>query len=275
MSDPVVPPTPDKAADVVDAAKEGLAEAKKAASKANDAASKAADAASEAADSAASAAKHAKKAVATPDAETKVIPAEPVAPSAPQPIFVQAPEPPRPKGNRATSAVIGLLAALTFAILYLLASFGISSIGRQMDAGPAQTSSVLDQLLGVLGTWGFWVPVVVFFLGFWLLGAIINRGRWAAWVIFGVVVGLLTYGGHILGVLVEAQAWNGTFAAGWERTLGELLSPLAIAAFFFGREVTIWFGAWVARIGKRKTELNIEAQREYERTLEAGPVLSR
>jgi hypothetical protein len=42
-----------------------------------------------------------------------------------------------------------------------------------------------------------------------------------------------------------------------------------------GRELTIWFGAWVAARGKRVTELNIEAQREYERTLEAGPQLVR
>jgi hypothetical protein len=44
-------------------------------------------------------------------------------------------------------------------------------------------------------------------------------------------------------------------------------------AFVLGRELTIWFGAWVAARGKRVTELNDEAQREYERTLEAGPRL--
>ena len=49
--------------------------------------------------------------------------------------------------------------------------------------------------------------------------------------------------------------------------------PLAIAAFVIGRELTIWFGAWVAARGRRVTELNREAQREYERTLEAGPQL--
>ena len=53
----------------------------------------------------------------------------------------------------------------------------------------------------------------------------------------------------------------------------ELYAPLAIAAFIFGRELTIWFGAWAAARGKRVTELNIEAMREYERTLEAGPQL--
>ena len=44
-------------------------------------------------------------------------------------------------------------------------------------------------------------------------------------------------------------------------------------AFVLGRELTIWFGGWVAARGKRVSELNREAQREYERTLEAGPRL--
>lgn len=54
---------------------------------------------------------------------------------------------------------------------------------------------------------------------------------------------------------------------------GQLLAPLAIVAFVLGRELTIWFGGWVAARGKRVSELNREAQREYERTLEAGPRL--
>ena len=41
--------------------------------------------------------------------------------------------------------------------------------------------------------------MVVFFIAFWLLGAIINRGRWGAWVIFGLLVGVAAYLGHILG----------------------------------------------------------------------------
>ena len=124
-------------------------------------------------------------------------------------------------------------------------------------------------------TWGYWVPVVGFFLGFWLLGAFINRGRWGLWVVFGIIVGLIAYGGHILGALFEAPFWLLTAREGSELIGAQLFHPLAIAAFVFARELTIWFGAWVARSGARKTELNAEAQREYERTLEAGPTLAR
>lgn len=206
--------------------------------------------------------------------DTTIVPSEPVTGtsgfSGPQPIFVQAPEPPRDRGNRGTAGAIGLLATLAFALLYLGATLGLGAI-----AGDVTAENLGEAALAPLTTWGFWTPVVVFFLGFWLLGAIINRGRWGLWVIFGIVVGVIAYGGHILGQLFEAPFWAIRASAAADVVNGELLAPLAIAAFVFARELTIWFGAWVARSGARKTELNIEAQREYERTLEAGPTLAR
>lgn len=206
------------------------------------------------------------------EAYTEVVtPGEPVVPvaaPAPQPIFVQAPEAPRPRGNRAAAGLIGLLAALTFGILYLAASLGFRTI-----TGDVTTSNVGTEALAALTTWWFWVPVVVFFVAFWLLGAIINRGRWAHWVIFGVLVGVASYGGHLLGQLFQAPFWSLTAREGADLVDGQLLAPLAIAAFVIGREITIWFGAWVASRGARVSEINNEAQREYERTLEAGPRL--
>ncbi|MFS0854053.1 ABC transporter [Microbacterium sp. 179-I 3D4 NHS] len=207
------------------------------------------------------------------DAETTIVPSEPgvaAAPAQPQPIFVQAPEPPRDRGNRGTAGAIGLLATLAFALLYLGATIGLRAI-----AGEVTAQNVGETALAPLMTWGFWTPVVVFFLGFWFLGAIINRGRWGLWVVFGIIVGVIAYAGHILGQLFEAPFWKVSASAGLELVGEQMLAPLAIAAFVFARELTIWFGAWVARSGARKTELNAEAQREYERTLEAGPTLAR
>ncbi|MDQ0642554.1 ABC transporter [Microbacterium murale] len=209
------------------------------------------------------------------DAETRVVPSEPAVVVAPvaqqqQPIFVQAPEPPRDRGNRGTAAGIGLLATIVFAVLYLGTALGLGAL-----AGDVTGENIGEAALTPLTTWGFWVPVVFFFIGFWLLGAVINRGRWGLWVVFGIIVGLFAYAGHILGQLFEAPFWLISTSEGNELVGSQLLAPLAIAAFVFGRELTIWFGAWVARSGARKTELNIEAQREYERTLEAGPTLPR
>ncbi|MGX1700999.1 ABC transporter [Microbacterium sp. NPDC055357] len=209
--------------------------------------------------------------------EPVVAPAEPIAESvvppaavSPQPIFVQAPEAPRLRGNRAAAGAIGLLAALAFAVLYLGATLGFGAIQGDVTAETFATDAVAG-----LTTWALWVPTVVFFIAFWLLGAIINRGRWAAWVIMGLLVGVAAYGGHLLGQLFQAPFWMLTASEGAELVEAQLLAPLAIVAFVLGRELTIWFGAWAAARGKRVTELNIEAQREYERTLEAGPQLVR
>jgi hypothetical protein len=196
----------------------------------------------------------------------------PVVAAAPavQPIFVQAPEAPRLRGNRAAAGAIGVVAALSFAVLYLAAWLGFGAL-----AGKVTVDNVGEVALGALATWSLWVTVVVFFFAFWLLGAIINRGRWGAWVIFGLLVGVASYGGHLLGQLFQAPFWMLSASEGAQLIASQLYAPLAIAAFVIGRELTIWFGAWAAARGRRVTELNIEAQREYERTLEAGPQLVR
>jgi hypothetical protein len=201
------------------------------------------------------------------DAETRVVPAEPMAPpAAAQPIFVQAPEPPRELGNRGAAGGIGLLAALAFAILYLGATLGLGAL-----AGDVTGENIATAALAPLTTWAFWVPVVVFFLAFWLLGAFVNRASWGKWVILGLLVAVATYGGHLLGQLFQAPFWRITSTESTDLVNEQLLAPLAIAAFIFARELTIWFGAWVSRAGARKKVLNAEAQAEYERTLEAGP----
>jgi hypothetical protein len=207
---------------------------------------------------------------AEPYAETAVVAPVATGYAAPQPIFVQAPEAPRLRGNRAAAGAIGLLAALAFGILYLALWLGVGMLDGEVTAQTLGSTA-----LTALGTWALWVPVVVFFLAFWLLGAIINRGRWGIWVIFGLLVGVAAYLGHILGALFQAPFWMLTAREGAALTEAQLLAPLAIGAFIIGRELTIWFGAWVAARGARVTELNVEAQREYERTLEAGPQLTR
>jgi hypothetical protein len=208
--------------------------------------------------------------VVTPSEPVAAEPAVVAAAAAPQPIFVQAPEAPRPRGNRAAAGAIGLLAALAFAVLYLAVWLGVRAIEGDITGENIGTAAV-----EALGTWSLWVPVVVFFIAFWLLGAIINRGRWGVWVVFGILVGAAAYGGHILGALFQAPFWELSASEGGDLAEAQLLTPLAIAAFVIGRELTIWFGAWAAARAKRVTELNVEAQREYERTLEAGPQLVR
>ncbi|GAA2581002.1 ABC transporter [Microbacterium binotii] len=190
--------------------------------------------------------------------------------AAAQPIFVQAPEAPRPRGNRGAAGAIGLLAALAFAVL----SFGVLfAVGYFYGGLGTVENDPAELALTLIGSWTFWMPVVVFYLGFWFLGAILNRARWAHWVIWGLLVGVAAYAGSLLGILFQAPFWELTARQGAELMQVSLFSPLPILAFVLGRELTVWFGAWVAARGRRVTALNDEAQREYERTLEAGPQL--
>ncbi|MBZ4487610.1 ABC transporter [Microbacterium sp. cx-55] len=201
---------------------------------------------------------------------TERVPVAETAYAAPQPIFVQAPEAPRPLGNRGAVGAIGLLAALAFAVLSFAIIFGYGFLTGAVDPASAATDA-----LEIISNAVFWVPVIVFYLAFWLLGAVLNRARWAHWVIWGLLVGVASYGGYLLGVLFAAPFWDLTARQGRELLEGQLFSPLAILAFVLGRELTIWFGAWAAKRAGRITELNEQAQREYERTLEAGPQLVR
>jgi hypothetical protein len=179
----------------------------------------------------------------------------------PAPVFVQVPEAPRMRGNRGAAGLIGLLAALVFAALYFVAT-----LGWRLLTGAAEIASIGTDALDLVLSFEMWVPVAVFWLGFWLLGAIINRARWGTWVTLGFFVGVVSYGGHLLGQLFQAPFWMITASEAAELLRENLLSPLAIAAFVFGREITIWFAAWVARRGAKVTAANAEAQAEYERT---------
>jgi hypothetical protein len=184
---------------------------------------------------------------------------------APQPIFVQAPEAPRPRGNRGASGAIGLLAALCFAVLLAGARIGVGFLMGTLHA------SGIESLLTTLATsWTFWTPVIVFFLGFWLFGAFINRGRWGHWVVWGLIVALIAWAGFILGQLVVAPFWTLTPHQVVRVLQTQSLAPMALASFIIARELTVWFGAWAGRRGRKVTERNRSAREEYERQLETG-----
>ena len=189
----------------------------------------------------------------------------------PQPIFVQAPEAPLPRGNRAAAGAIGLLAALSFAVLLLLAWIGFGALTGDVTARrPARRDAGRARHLGALGAGRRVLHRVLAArrhhqprsLG--PLGRLRAPGR-------GRVVRRLPPRPAVPGSVLDAERQPGRRSS--SRT--SCYAPLAIASFVIGRELTIWFGAWAAARGKRVTELNIEAQREYERTLEAGPKLVR
>src|SRR5690606_31876813 len=99
------------------------------------------------------------------DSAATVLPREPepreaevvaVAPAVQQPIFVQAPEPPRPRGNRGAAGGIGLLAAIVFGILYLAVALGLG-----FASGDVTGENIGESLTTAATSFALWMPVAV------------------------------------------------------------------------------------------------------------------
>jgi len=208
---------------------------------------------------------------------TAVIPApveqaapQPVYPSAPQsPIYVQAPVRPADRSNRGPGILIAVLATVVFAALYAVAVLIIAGLTSATMSVAAQT--FIEFAVRPV----FYVPVIFFFIAFALLIAIVNRGGWWAYVLFGFLVAVVVYFSYIAGALLTVQAWNLTPAEASRFLSTQWLNPAAIAAGVIAREVPIWTGAWIARRGKQVTVRNSEARSEYERLLAEGPPTTR
>ena len=185
------------------------------------------------------------------------------------PIYVQAPTPPRNRSNRRFGILVALLATVVYAALYSLVAFLIAGVTSNTIAA----AGTLFREFAVRPV--FYVPVIFFFLAFALLIAIVNRGGWAAYVIFSFLVAIIVYFSFIGGALLTMEVWNFTPDEASRFVGTQWLQPSAIAAAIIAREVTIWAGAWIARRGRNVTARNSEASEEYERVLAEGPQLDR
>lgn len=183
----------------------------------------------------------------------------------PQTVYVQAPEPPRTKGNRGFGVLVALIGTALFALLYA----GIAYLLLLSQGDPAEVGGVFAERF--LAQAVYWVPIAAFFAGFALLAAIINRGRWWAYVVFGLLVGVLVYFSYLGGALITVQAWTLTFDEAQAFIAQRWLDPFAIVAAVIAREIPIWLGGWIAARGRTVTERNIAAREAYDRELAAGP----
>ncbi|GAA1522392.1 hypothetical protein [Agromyces terreus] len=192
--------------------------------------------------------------------------APPVAPQ-PQTIYVQAPVPPKAKGNRAFGALVAAIGAVAFAIIY-------GAVSYLLLLGRGDSARATDVFVSFLGSAVFWLPVVAVFLAFALLAAIVNRGPWWVYAVFGLLVGVLVYFSYIGASLLTVQAWTLTFDEAETFISQRWLDPFAIAAGVIAREIPIWFGGWIAARGRTVTERNRLAVEAYDRELAAGPKLA-
>ncbi|WP_157432232.1 hypothetical protein [Agromyces italicus] len=191
--------------------------------------------------------------------------AEPTTPFGAQTVYVQAPDQPRAQGNRAFGALVALIGAALFAALYAAVAYLL--LLSQGDAAEVNTV-FLERFLAKPV---YWVPIVAFFVGFALLAAIVNRGRWWAYVVFGLLVGVFVYFSYLGGALLTVEAWTLTFDEAQTFIAQRWLDPFAIVAGVIAREIPIWLGGWIAARGRTVTERNRLALEAYDRELAAGP----
>jgi len=203
-----------------------------------------------------------------PVAEPTPVPAPAAPPAAQTPIYVQAPQKPVDRSNRGGGILIALIATAIFTVLYAAAIFVIAGI-TSTTISVAATTFTEFAVRPV-----FYIPVIFFFLALAILVAIVNRGGWWAYVLFGFLVAVVVYFSYIGGALLTVQAWNLNPEEAARFLSTQWLNPGAIAAAVIAREVPIWTGAWIAQRGKRVTKRNLEARTEYERLLADGPHLS-
>ncbi|TFB73673.1 hypothetical protein E3O06_07530 [Cryobacterium glaciale] len=208
-----------------------------------------------------------------PVEEVTVATAPSYTPPAQSPIYVQAPTKPKDRSNRGGGILIALLATVVFAVLYAVAAFIIIGV---TSTTIADTVSGFTEFAALPV---FYLPVIFFFLAYSALIALVNRGGWWAYVLFGFLVGVIVYfsyiGAAMLGLVLDGRS-DGLSPGELSRIVGSLwLNPGAIAAGLIAREVPIWAGAWIARRGRRVTAKNLEARTEYERLLADGPHLTR
>jgi len=174
-------------------------------------------------------------------------------------------EPPRKRGNRVAALLIGVPATIVFTILYALVDLAWAWFQNEVAL-----DTLVTDLLARITEPAYWVPVVTFFVAFWLVGVLVNRGRAGWWFVLGFLVAAATYAAVLFAPILTYPFWLMT-PNDAQLTLDERwLSPVALGAFIIAREVTVWFGAWAAGRGRRMKRLNAEDKAEYDKAVASG-----
>lgn len=163
-------------------------------------------------------------------------------------VYVDSPLPPKVRGNRVVGAMLALVGAALFALVYAAvgAAF-IALTGSDFGFGDLVTDAI------------FWIPVLFFTIGFVLVVMLVNRAAWWAHVLGSLLVAVITYFGSI-GMLLLVTGIAGS-SPGFVATA---LSPYLIAATIVAREVSIWVGLLISRRGVRLTARNKEEREAFD-----------
>lgn len=187
-------------------------------------------------------------------------------------LYSEAPLAPEKQGNRVAGLFISLLATLVFAAVYagviLLFLAPHHSIATIFDAG----------LVPYLLSPGYWGAALGFFFAMLVIVMIFGRAGWWAYVLSSFLVGVAVWAASAVGYsfsphLISSDISQRALLRLDPDALAELLKLsqnwIILLAGIIGREVAVWFGAWIGARGKRVTAKNKEAQEEYEEAVAA------
>jgi hypothetical protein len=176
------------------------------------------------------------------------------------PIYVQRPEPPKKRSNRGLGILIALVGTVAFALLWAAI---VALVGGMLTPG----REFVDLFLRFLGSWAFRGPVIVFFVGMVLLIQVLNRARWWAYILGGLVVAVLVYASYVGSSLLDQDFTRLTAEEAGLFIGRQWVNPFAILAGVIAREVSVWTGAWLAARGRKLKARNAEAQADYDQQL--------
>ena len=174
------------------------------------------------------------------------------------PIFLQRPEPPKRKSNRGAGILIVLVGTVAFALLW---SVAVVVVGALLTPSDEYLQALLQYYTQQISGW---VPVVAFFVGMVVLVQIVNRARWWAYILGGLVVAVFVYFCYVGAYLVDARFLDRTPAEFAILLRSAWLNPFAVLAGVIAREISVWTGAWLAARGRKLKARNAEAQADYE-----------
>lgn len=173
-----------------------------------------------------------------------------------QTVYVTAPTPPRPKGNRGMGILFSLLAAIVFSAVYV----GVAAL-LTVFVNP---SGVVGAVSTFLTSPLFYIPVLVFLVAMVLWALLANRASWWSWVIGSFVIAAITYFASIGVFLLMEGGFGLTPSAAVAAFAAVAVHPAMIAAALIARECAIWFGAAIAKRGRKVRERNYEAWQAFE-----------
>jgi hypothetical protein len=171
-------------------------------------------------------------------------------------VYVEAPAAPQKKGNRGIGSLLAVVSAIAFAVLFAAVIFLLF----WLTTGRAVTNFIGEE--------SFFVPVVMYAIGFVLLVLVLNRAAWWSYILGSIFVGLFVYFGTagvllLLGGVIEATPAQA--GADFARALA---NPLVIAAGIIARETSLWTGAAIASRGRRVKAKNAKAMDQYNQEME-------